>query len=120
MANRFFLEEALLNQLIRVPFIQNWSNKKGSTGRNENPDEIRKVYDRYKSTSADVSGKSILELGYGHTFGNLLLTLKDGAFKMDAVDIMEYVDSIDSSIKCNEYVGKQLAYQNETFDYIWS
>jgi ubiquinone/menaquinone biosynthesis C-methylase UbiE len=120
MANRFFLKEVLLNQLIKVPFIQNWSNKKGSTGRNENSDEVRKVYNRYKNASGDILGKTILELGPGHTFGNLLLALKDGALKVCAADIMEYVDSIDSNIEYKEYDGKQLPYNDETFDFVWS
>ena len=120
MANRFFLKEALLNKLIRVLFIQNWSNKKGSTGRNENPDEVFKVYGKYKKASGDITNKTVLELGPGHTFGNLLLALKDGASKVYAADIMEYVDSIDSNIEYKEYDDKQLPYQDETFDFVWS
>jgi ubiquinone/menaquinone biosynthesis C-methylase UbiE len=120
MANRFFIKEVLLNKLIKIPFIQNWSNKNGSTGRNENPDEVRKVYDKYKKASGDITNKSVLELGPGHTFGNLLLALKDGASKVYAADIMEYVDSIDSNIEYKEYDGKQLPYQDGTFDFVWS
>lgn len=120
MANRFFLKEILLNQLITVPFIQNWSNKNGSTGRNENPEEVRKVYDKYKKASGCLKDKTILELGPGHTFGNLILALKDGASKVCAADIMEYVNSIDPNIEYKEYDGKQLPYENESFDFVWS
>ena len=120
MANKFFIKEVILNQLIKIPFIQNWSNKNGSTGRNENPEEVRRVYEKYKGASGDISNKSVLELGPGHTFGNLLLALKDGASQICAADIMEYVDSIDSRIEYKEYDGKQLPYPNETFDFVWS
>lgn len=120
MANRNILKEVILNQLIKIPFIQDWSNKNGSTGRNEKPEEVEKVYNQYTSYSPDVENKRILELGTGHTFGNLLKALTNGASEVHAVDIMNYVETVDSRVAFKIYNGTYLPYQDNYFDLIWS
>ena len=113
------IKELLLNQLIKVSVIEKIAKKSHSTGRNNNPVEIKKVFEKI-SKNVIFENSKVLELGPGQTFGVLEEVLKAKATKVCAVDITSYSDNIPNTIEFKLYDGGLIPYENETFDVLFS
>lgn len=113
------IKELLLNQLIKIPVIEKIAKKKHSTGRNNNPIEIKKVFEKI-SQNVIFENTKVLELGPGHTFGVLELVRKSKAAMVCAIDITNYSDNIPIGIEFKLYDGGLIPYKNETFDVLFS
>ena len=85
------IKEIAKNYLIKIPLVAKLSAKRGLTGVNSNPDEVKMIFEKY-SEIADLKGKEIIELGTGHTFDILSKANDAGAKKVCAVDIQKYVE----------------------------
>lgn len=114
------LKEILLNQLIRLPFVQKLAKKGHSTGRNNNIQQVQSIYDKLCSFF-EFHGKSALELGPGQTFGILEKALNEGkADKVSAVDISTYLEHIPERISFKQYDGTKIPFEDENFDILWT
>jgi SAM-dependent methyltransferase len=116
-------KEILLNQLIKTSFGRKLARRVNArTGMNGNEDYVKKTYKGY-TKYCDVLGKSILELGPGHTYQTVLMALQDGATSADIADIELAIDLNvlkENNIHFTLYDGSKLPYSNDSFDCIWS
>jgi ubiquinone/menaquinone biosynthesis C-methylase UbiE len=117
------LKEILLNQLIRTSVGRKLARRvNAKTGMNGNEDYVKKTYSEY-TKYCEVAGKSILELGPGHTYQTALMALQHGATSVDIADIELVIDLEvlkQNNIKFTLYDGSQLPYKDNSFDCIWS
>lgn len=113
------LKEIVLNQLIKIPFIQNIAKKQHITGRNNDPVQVKQIFEKLREYIS-FDGKSVCELGPGQTFGVLEKILQAGAEKVYAADIITYLENIPEGIQFQQYDGKVLPFENESFDFLYS
>lgn len=113
------IKEIAKNYLIKIPLVAKLSAKRGLTGVNSNPDEVKMIFEKYNEI-VDLRGKEIIELGTGHTFDILSKAKDAGAKKVCAVDIQKYVEEISPDITFRLYDGSVIPFANEKFDITWS
>lgn len=113
------LKHIILNQLIRLPFVQHFARRFHKTGRNGNQEEVNRIFNQL-AEAVDFAGKTVLELGPGQTFGILRKVLEAGAKKVVAADIAIYAEAMDAGVDCVLYNGRQLPFPDEFFDIVYS
>lgn len=117
--NLSILKQIILNQVIRLPFVQSVARRYHNTGRNGNPEEVKYIFDKL-AESVDFSGKAVLELGPGQTFGILKMVHGTGANKVVAADIAMYPEAAESGVESVCYNGYHLPFPDESFDVVYS
>lgn len=116
------LKEIILNQLIRIPAIKEWSKRGHSTGISHHPELLEMQYGLL-TKYASVKGKDLLELGPGKTLEIVLKARQNGAASISIVDIEKYLTDQqieDSGIDYRIYDGRHIPFADESFDLIWS
>jgi ubiquinone/menaquinone biosynthesis C-methylase UbiE len=115
-------KEILLNQLIRLGFVQRLARRRHVTGINGNPQGIDQVYQLY-FCDHDVRGKRVLELGPGHTFEVMKKAKENGASEVTILDIEKYIadDMVrEHGIEYVIYDGSSMPFEQNRFDIICS
>jgi len=112
-------KEILLNQLIRLSFVQSIAKRKHVTGMVNDQSKIDEKV-RIINQKLAVSGLDILEIGPGQTFGVLTSLLESGANSIAALDISDYSDNRPKDIKFHTYDGRVMPFGNESYDLICS
>lgn len=86
------LKEIAKNYLIRLPFVRRIAKRWHITGVNQSAAGVRTIFELY-SKYAGFSGKDILELGPGHTWGVAAEMYKEGARSVTIIDIENYISA---------------------------
>jgi len=89
---------------------------------NGDPDAVRERLDWYRSRIA-IEGKSILELGPGHTPEVLLAARAAGAARCVGLDVEHLVEPKgvrERGVELDLYDGRRMPYADATFDIVWS
>jgi SAM-dependent methyltransferase len=116
------LKEIILNQLIKIPFVKTMAKKTHSTGINNNEIVVEDKYNHFTQW-VDVKAKSILEIGPGQTLEVIERARINGAAKVVAIDLEQYINSAilsEKEIEFYKYDGTALPFVDESFDIIWS
>jgi SAM-dependent methyltransferase len=124
MRNVHILSEILKNFLIQFPVVQKISSLVNhTTGLNgQSKEALLSTFNDYNSVT-DVKGKSILELGPGHTYQLMELALQQGAKSAVIADIIKYLDDetiAKTGIQYIVYDGSIIPLKDQTLDLIWS
>lgn len=102
--------------------VARFAQRYHSTGVNADPDRVRQVFDLY-SRFVSVQGKDILEIGPGHTLEVLERARAEGARSCTAIDVVDYRPPVQSKkvhIACVLYGGRDVPFESDRFDLIWS
>ena len=116
------IKELALNFLIKFPFIRKLAKLNHQTGLSARQNEIDGWY-KYLSSSSELLGKAVLELGPGKTIDLIVKAKNDGASSVSIVDIERYLSFNDCErlgIDYRIYDGKILPFNECEFDYLWS
>lgn len=118
----FIPKEILQNWLMGFDWVAKVARRYHSTGINADRAGARKVFEFY-TRFAPVEGKDILEIGPGQTLEVLEEALAHGARSCASADVAQYVSEErvrTSRITYRVYQGKELPYDSEQFDLVWS
>ena len=114
--------EVLQNLLMGIRPVARFAQKFHSTGLNAKVEEIDRLYDFY-TRLVPVEGLDVLEIGPGQTLDVLHRAARAKARSCTALDVIEYVPAIrarESLITYRIYDGKQMPFEANSFDVIWS
>lgn len=115
--------EIAKNYLIKIPFVKRMAKKRHVTGFNQSDEGIKTIFDTY-SAYTDFTGKQVIELGPGHTWGVAKKIKEAGASAVSIIDIEKYVP--DAVLKDNPwlnyiiYPGGEMPLPENTFDLVLS
>lgn len=118
----FELRGLVQNQLLGIGPVRRPLHRLGSTGMNGDAAVAEARFQSYRRHVA-IEGKSVLELGPGHTPEVLLLAREQGAARCVGLDIEHHVDPADArrrGVELDLYDGKRMPYADDTFDVVWS
>lgn len=119
----FELRGVLQNLLLGIrPLRRRLHRRLGSTGMNGDANAAQERLDSYLRHLA-IAGKSVLELGPGHTPEVLLLARSQGASRCVGLDVEHLVEPKgvrERGVELDLYDGGRMPYADGTFDVIWS
>jgi len=116
------LMDILHNILMGVRPLAWLAQRYHSTGVNADTEMVRRVFQLY-SRFVSVKANDILEIGPGHTMEVLAQAMMEGARSCTAIDVIDYRASRQGTvqpIRCIVYGGKELPFEAERFDVVWS
>ena len=119
---KFIPTEIIHNLLMGLRPVSNLAQRYHSTGINSDPEMVGRVFGLY-SRFVSVRGKDILEIGPGQTLDVLKRARVEGARSCAAIDVVDYQSSEQAkepSINCIIYGGKEIPFESDRFDVIWS
>lgn len=124
MRSVHIMSEISKNFLIQFPIVQKLSSLVNhTTGLNgQSKEALVSTFNDYNNVT-EVKGKSILELGPGHTYQLMELALERGATRAVIADIIKYLDDetvAKTGIEYIVYDGGTIPLDAGTFDLIWS
>ena len=117
-----FLKEIVQNFLLGIPVIKRLVWKSHTTGINNDPEKVSVLWNQI-ITQTSIDGKKVLEIGPGRTDSLLHLAQNANAEKVFAIDVYEYLNKkelANTGIKYCIYDGKQMPFENDFFDVVWS
>lgn len=119
----FELRGVLQNLLLGIRPVRRLLHRRlGSTGMNGDPNAAQERLDSYLR-HLSIAGKSVLELGPGHTPGVLLLARGQGAARCVGLDVEHLVEPKgvrERGVELDLYDGGRMPYADATFDVVWS
>jgi ubiquinone/menaquinone biosynthesis C-methylase UbiE len=116
------LKEIIQNFLLGIPVIKQIAWKWHTTGVNNDPEKVAALWNQILAASP-VTGKNVLEIGPGRTDALLFLAQKASAESVFGLDVYAYLDNktlANKGIGYKIYDGKQMPFENNTFDIVWS
>jgi SAM-dependent methyltransferase len=119
----FEVRGVLQNLLLGVgPVRRSLHRRLGRTGMNGDPNAAQARLDSYLR-DISIDGKSVLELGPGHTPEVLMLARKQGAARCVGLDIEHLIEPKgvrERGVELDLYDGRRMPYADGTFDVVWS
>ena len=116
------LKEIFQNFLLGIPSIKHLAWKRHTTGINNDPEKATVLWDQVTAITS-IKDKTVLEIGPGRTDALLYLAQNSFADQVFALDVYPYLDAnklVEKGVSYYLYDGKQMPFNDETFDLIWS
>src|SRR3954452_2377355 len=119
----FEVRGVLQNLVLGIgPVRRRLHRRLGSTGMNGDSFAARERLESYLR-HVPIAGKTVLELGPGHTPEVLLLARSAGAARCVGLDVEHLIEPKgvrERGVELDLYDGRRMPYADATFDVLWS